>query len=43
VNDVAFTLGLPSGWATFVVGPLLILAVLAGSLVGVGRLRVRRS
>lgn len=42
VNDVAFSLGLPSGWATFVVGPLLILAVLAGSLAGTGRWRLRR-
>ena len=38
INDVAFSLGLPSGWSTFVVGPLLILAVLAGS---VGQLRAK--
>lgn len=38
INDVAFSLGLPSGWSTFVVGPLLILAVLAGS---VGQIRAR--
>jgi ribose transport system permease protein len=43
INDVAFSLGLPSGWSTFVVGPLLILAVLAGSIGRIRALLRRRS
>lgn len=38
VNDVAFSFNLPSGWGTFAVGPLLILAVLIGNF---GALKTR--